>query len=242
MKRLLYMILSLAALVFASYFVIDEKLPDGQSGTDAEALADKILTAVNIQGWDSITAIKWTFHDAHYFLWDKKRNLVEVRWDQYKVHLNTRSGKGKAWDAGNKVINEEIKTELLQKAWSYFANDSFWFSAPFKIRDPGTERRIVKLKKSNGLLVTYTSGGVTPGDSYLWLFNEQGLPESWKMWVSVLPVGGLQFTWQDWQEYDFGVKISTTHIGIIDVIISDFETAYKIEDIADGQDPFATFN
>ncbi len=55
------------------------------------------------------------------------------------------------------------------------------------------ERRLVKTKTNkDALLVTYTSGGTTPGDSYLWHLDASGKPESYQMWVSILPIGGLE--------------------------------------------------
>jgi hypothetical protein len=49
--------------------------------------------------------------------------------------------------------------------------------------DEGTTRSLVKNEdKTNGLLVSYASGGVTPGDAYLWKLDANGLPQSYKMW------------------------------------------------------------
>ena len=68
-----------------------------------------------------------------------------------------------------------------------------------KAFDPGTSRALLKLPNGNdGLLVHYNSGGVTPGDTYLWHLDENGLPVAWQMWVGIIPVGGMQFSWEDW--------------------------------------------
>jgi len=84
--------------------------------------------------------------------------------------------------------------------------------APYKIFDPGTERRIVNYKNKEALLITYTrSGGTTPGDSYLWILNEKFLPTSYKMWTRIIPIGGVSATWSDWkkqnQEYYYPQNI-----------------------------------
>jgi hypothetical protein len=84
--------------------------------------------------------------------------------------------------------------------------------APYKVRDPGTERKVVNTKMGKGLLVTYTSGGVTPGDSYLWILDQNNRPVKWKMWVSIIPLGGLEFTWEDWQKHE-GAWFAPTHVG-----------------------------
>ena len=63
----------------------------------------------------------------------------------------------------------------------------------------------------DALLVTYTSGGTTPGDSYLWHIDEKGMPASFQMWVAILPIKGLQATWTDWTLTDSGAKLPTFH-------------------------------
>ena len=99
------------------------------------------------------------------------------------------------------MLEGKEKEKAIQTAWSLFANDSFWLVAPYKIRDSGTSRKVIILENGEkGLLVTYSSGGVTPGDSYLWILDEDGRPKSWKMWVKIIPVGGLEFTWENWQQ------------------------------------------
>ena len=103
--------------------------------------------------------------------------------------------------------------ELIDKAISYFNNDSFWLVAPYKVFDSGTERRLVDLKNSSnkGLLITYTKGGTTPGDSYLWILDENGMPNSFKMWTSILPIKGLESSWSNWTTTESGAKLPTFH-------------------------------
>ena len=67
----------------------------------------------------------------------------------------------------------------------------------------------MKVKKL--LLVTYISGGTTPGDSYLWHLDESGNPSSFQMWVSILPIKGLEASWQGWITTESGAKFPTFH-------------------------------
>ena len=84
--------------------------------------------------------------------------------------------------------------------------------APFKVFDKGTSRSIVTLEDgSEGLLVSYASGGTTPGDSYLWKLQANGFPESYQMWVGIIPIGGMEATWEDWQIMDSGCFLPTSH-------------------------------
>ena len=105
---------------------------------------------------------------------------------------------------------ERYKT--IKKAIDLFNNDSFWLVAPFKVFDKGVERRIVPMDDgTKALLITYTSGGSTPGDSYLWELQPNGFPISFKLWVKIIPIGGLKATWDDWQLTESGAFLPKTH-------------------------------
>ncbi|MDT0607679.1 hypothetical protein [Croceitalea rosinachiae] len=109
-------------------------------------------------------------------------------------------------------MTKNKKKNIIKKALKYFNNDSFWLVAPYKVFDKGTERSIVDLEDgSKGLLVTYTSGGDTPGDSYLWILNENGFPNSYKMWVSTIPIGGIEASWDDWVVVESGAFLPKSH-------------------------------
>jgi hypothetical protein len=56
---------------------VSTPLPEGQQGAKAEALTDKIQAAINQTAWDSTAAVS-SFRGNHHYLWDKKRNLVQV--------------------------------------------------------------------------------------------------------------------------------------------------------------------
>src|SRR5690606_137362 len=112
----------------------------------------------------------------------------------------------------NKAVMGTAREKLIKKARSFFYNDSFWLVAPFKVFDPGTERSIVSLKDGKqGLLVTYTSGGDTPGDSYLWTLQPNGFPVSFRMWVSIIPIGGIEVGWDAWQVTESGAFLPGKH-------------------------------
>ena len=203
-------ILILAGVIMS--FALSEPIPEGKKGPEAEALAQKILKAINFEAWEQTGMISWVFIGRHSYLWDRKRNFVEVSWGKNKVLLNTQTVTGIAYKKGQQVTDPEDANKLIQKAWSFFCNDSFWLIAPSKVMDPGTERELVILEDgSEALKVTYTSGGVTPGDTYLWMVDENGLPTSWKMWTQVLPIKGAKSTWQDWVTLPSGAKIAFKH-------------------------------
>jgi len=228
----------LLVLMIVVFFLINEKKPVGTEGPEAELMAEKVLRAINKPAWDSTTYVHWTFKGMHTFLWDKNRHLCKVTWDDYEVLLDISRIGGLA-KKGGKVLSAEEGEKKIRKAWEFWCNDSFWLNAPAKIMDNGTSRSVVEVDGEKSLLVTYASGGVTPGDSYLWFFDEQGLPSSYKMWVKIIPFGGVEFTWEDWKTLESGAKISTYHEGMLDLDISDLKSGQSWEEMGLGKDPFS---
>lgn len=198
---------------FLAYLYIDESVPDGTQGQEAEALAGEMLKALNKPGYDSISLISFTYPGGHNYEWDRENNKVRVRWDNKDVYLDLNQ-------------SPDDFNVIEYQAYEYFLNDTFWLVAPFKVRDDGVIRSTVDVKDGRGLLVTYTTGGVTPGDSYLWIIGDDGFPKAWKLWTSNVPIGGLKVGWGGWVEKE-GVWFSTFHpSAVIDLEITDLEVSY----------------
>ncbi|MEL7146473.1 MAG: hypothetical protein AAFO69_08910 [Bacteroidota bacterium] len=193
-------------------WVISEPRPEGKPGPEADMLARKMLKALNEPAYDSAKVLKWSFKGLHQYSWNKANDRVEVVWDDLKVDLDLKTESGVVYQNGTQKNNEGE----VAKALMYFYNDSFWLVAPYKLFDDGVQRSIVNTEEGDALLVRYTTGGATPGDSYLWFLDEKGFPVKYKMWVSIIPVGGLEFTWEGWQQYQ-GVWLPGTHKGLIEV-------------------------
>jgi hypothetical protein len=194
------------------YFKYDQDLPQGETGIKADALAKSMLEVLDEGAYLNTDYIEWSFMDRHHYKWYKSKNECEVTWDRITVVLNLdRLELSEVFVAGTLYKGVE-REDYIAKAKDYFNNDSFWLVAPYKVFDPGTERQLVKTDdKREALLVTYTTGGSTPGDSYLWYFDDEGKPESFQMWVSILPIGGLEATWEKWIITDSGAQLPTFH-------------------------------
>lgn len=240
LKRLGIFLLVIIAILTVLFFIYNEQKPVSQKGPEADELAQKMLQAIDKPAWDSTVYVQWTFKGMHDFLWDKKRHFVKVNWGEQEVLLDTKKVSGKAYKNGKELEGEQAN-KLVQQAWSFFCNDSFWLNAPAKAFDPGTERSIVTLEDgSKGLMVSYTSGGVTPGDAYLWILDENGQPKSWKMWVKIIPVGGMAFSWEKWESLSTGAKIATFHTSkVLDLDISNLKAANSLAAMGLSSDPFA---
>ncbi len=222
-----------------SYLILNKSLPEGQEGPEAEAMTDRMLEAVNAKAWEELKVITWGFPRGHKFVWDRERNFVEVKWKKNRVLVHPGSGKGVAYAKGEKQEGEDAE-ELITKGRHLFWNDSYWLAGFTKVRDPGTTRKVVDLgEDGKGLLVTYSSGGTTPGDSYLWLFDENGLPKAYQMWVEIIPIGGLEFSFEGWAPLHNGAMLAFNHSSIVfDIPMTDVKSGDDLPSIGVPADLF----
>jgi hypothetical protein len=206
--------LTLPTLLFFGFMYLkyNEELPTGQQGTEADQLATSMLNALNEEAYLNTDYLEWTFKGRHHYKWYKTDQTCEVSWDGMTVILDFGNPNNSKVFAGDQEYNGNEKQEYINKAQNYFNNDSFWLVAPYKVFDKGTERRLVTTKEGKkALLVTYTKGGSTPGDSYLWHLDENSKPKSFQMWVDILPIDGLEASWNHWTTTESGAKLPTTH-------------------------------
>ena len=194
------------------YLKYNENLPTGQQGAEADQLATHMLQALNEAAYLSTDYLEWTFKGSHHYKWYKSKNTCEVYWDNFTVILDLENHNNSKVFVVEQEYNGVEKHDYINKAETYFNNDSFWLVAPYKVFDKGVERRLVRTEDGkDALLVTYTSGGSTPGDSYLWHFDDYGKPKSYQMWVDILPIEGLEATWENWVTTESGAQLPTFH-------------------------------
>ncbi len=217
LKKLGKILLGILVFVLISagilYAVYNEPLPKAVVGTEADDLAQKMLTALNYDAYKETRFLEWSFANGkHHYKWDKEADTVLVSWKDYQVSLDLKNTTKSTASRGNKGLTAAEEKQLVKKATSYFNNDSFWLVAPYKVFDKGTTRSIVHLENGEkGLMVTYNSGGDTPGDSYVWFLQPNGFPISFKMWVSIIPIGGLEASWDTWQVMESGAFLPSQH-------------------------------
>ncbi len=195
------------------YAIYNEPLPEAQPSAEADMLANKMLKALNYDAYKETRYLEWSFRSgAHKYKWDKTMGKVQVSWSDTKVALNlSHPEKSTVWKNNTEVIGND-QEKSIRKAVSLFNNDSFWLVAPFKVFDKGTTRSIVPMEDgSRGLLVHYSEGGDTPNDSYLWKLADSGFPESYQMWTKIIPIGGVEASWDDWQVMESGAFLPKSH-------------------------------
>lgn len=221
---------------------LDKPIPKGESGKRAELLAAKMLHAINDSAWQATGAVRWNFDNRHELLWDKKRHLAKVAWDNCVVYLNCHTKSGYA-EVDGKAVDADEQNELLERAYFIWANDSYWLNPVSKIYDEGVERKLVQTENgSEALLVTYTQGGVTPGDSYLWFADDQGRPYKCQMWVKIIPIKGVEASWENWQQSSTGVWYATKHqMGQVQIELLDVEMTTDLKEWYGADDVFAKF-
>lgn len=233
-------LVALVLLVLGLGLVLDEPRPVGVPGPEAEALAQRMERAARIDAWERTGAVAFEF-GGHRYLWDRRRELVEVRFDDRVVKLPQRGGRAVILRGGRPVTEAAERIETRERAVRYFVNDSFWLNPVAKLREPGVVLSAATHHGRRGLLVSYTSGGVTPGDAYFWTLGPDGTPERWAMWVSVLPIGGVETTWEGWTTLPTGARIALRHANgpFSAELVSHVRAATDLGALVPGPDPFA---
>jgi hypothetical protein len=231
---ILLIILSIAACIP----IASKPRPEADTSDAAkiEALKEKMLAAVNADAWDTTRYVSWNFLGMHEHLWDREANTARIKWGSYKVYLDGGTLEGRVWKKEEEITDPEKKQKALSTATEHFFNDAYWLNAPTKITDEGVELGIVKLEDGNdALLATYTSGGITPGDAYLWELDEDGNPTHWSMWTKIFPIKGMRNTWEGWEDLYSGARIATIHgQGKFQVnMIRDLKAGSQLSDIGE---------
>lgn len=216
-KTILKILLTIGLLLLLTfgvvYFIYNEAVPEVNPSPEADMYANKMLNSLNYEAYKNTRFLEWSFRNgAHRYFWDKKSGIVNVSWKNYKVDLYLSDIEKSSVSNNNTLVEGNEKKILIKKASVYFNNDSFWLVAPFKVFDKGTQRSIItKEDGTRGLLVNYTEGGDTPGDTYLWHLEQDGTPISYQMWTNIIPIGGIEATWEQWTEMESGVLLPISH-------------------------------
>src|SRR5262245_15778141 len=102
-------------------------LPQATPSLAADVLAHSVQQAVNTDAWNQTGAVRWQFGKLREHLWDRGRGFARVRWDDYEVLLRLGDRSGVARQKGQPVAAAKAQ-KLLDSAYSYFINDSFWLN------------------------------------------------------------------------------------------------------------------
>ena len=246
-RTLILLIPTSLLLVMAGCFVAFNKpRPSSNPTAEADAVAHQVEAAVNRTAWDQTGAVTWVFRGTNRHLWDRTRQFDRVIWGegagQIEAQVNLSApDKGVVLKGGDR-LSPEGAAKYLQKAYAAWINDSFWLNPLVKLFDEGTKRTLLEpINGQQRLLLQYMSGGLTPGDSYLYTLDSTNTPTAWEMWVSVLPLGGIRATWEGWTTLYSGARVATRHsLGPLSIDLTDVKAAPTAAELNGGNDPFQT--
>lgn len=241
-KRYILGILMLLLVVGVGvmWVMLSHALPKGTPGPKADALAKAMQQASNQDAWDKTGAVTWHFGGRNVHLWDRKRSLSRVQWGIHEVLFPIGAPTtGIAKVNGKIVTNKTVRTKLLKKGYAFWCNDSFWLNPVDKLFDKGVVRKLVVKDGKEHLLAEFASGGVTPGDKYLYLLDDKKMMTAWYMYVRILPIKGLAASFAGWTTLSTGAKVSTRHsIGPMTLKLTNVKGAATLAGLV-KPDPFA---
>lgn len=248
LARLLVVLVGIAVLLVGCAACVTALLstprPTGSDSEAAEAMADRMLASLHAEAWERTGAVRFRLREGRpLLLWDRARGFVEARFDDgRRAQLSLDDRAVVAW-RGEARLDDDDAADAGEDVYRAFANDTFWLAAPFKVRDPGTRRSVVEVEGERQLLVEYGSGGVTPGDAYLWRLDDEGRPVSWRMWVKIIPIGGVEVGWGDWVTTPTGAVLARKRMwnlpGDATVTLSPLDVAATLSELVGHDDPFA---
>ncbi|MDA8019838.1 MAG: hypothetical protein MPN21_20545 [Thermoanaerobaculia bacterium] len=253
---LLAILVVLGLLALGWYRSLSYPLPEMAPSAEADALARAMMESVNHEAWLRTGAVEWVFAGQHVHKWDRERGLALVAWEVreegeprlIEVFFDLDSRQGIVFQDRVEITSasqSEQRSEWLRQAWEYWVNDSFWLNPVAKLFDEGTTRGLISPQQGEfdedlrGLLVSYGSGGVTPGDSYLWLVDSNDRPVAWRMWTKILPIQGVETSWEGWQELATGAVVATRHQTPIGALgLSEVRGTARLTELLEGRGPF----
>jgi hypothetical protein len=211
--------------------------PQGMAGPQAEALATKMEAATGQAAWQQLAVVSWHFAGGHEWLWDKSQGMVRLIDGDGTVLIDSWDHSGLLFDKQGASLPPD--EQRMSTAWAAFINDSFWLNPVATLHNEGTRREWLLIDNRPALALHFERGGVTPGDTYLFLVDDNGLPAAWRMWVQVLPVKGAETTFSSWQDVG-GAKLATVHAAMgLELKLSPVRGGPTLTDAGAAEDAFA---
>ena len=237
--RIFFGLVVLIGITLISTNVLSNKIPKSVTGISADLLAFKVEDALGKCNFEKIRFVRWRFMGTHHYVWDKFNGIVLLEYSDYEVFLNLNDLPSSKVFESKQLLSSEDGKEIVDEAYAFFCNDSFWLIAPFKFFDDGATRGIIENGNSHQLMVQYDSGGVTPGDIYVWNLDDDFRPEFVQMWTSNLPIKGMKFSWTNYKSFWGGIDIAQEHkYGPLNIKIEDLEMGNSLSDIKVKTDTF----
>jgi hypothetical protein len=143
--------------------------------------------------------------------WDRRRGHYRVEATDEEgrpvvVLMNLHTRQGNAWVGGQPASAETLE-KLLESAYAWWVNDSYWLLMPYKMRDAGVILTYAGLEAKDNrtwdkVLLTFEGVGLTPKDKY-WVFvnRSTGLVDRWEFVLKGADTPPVPYEWSGWQSY-----------------------------------------
>ena len=202
------LVLCLFAGAIVFYFFIRSPLPTkGEHGPKADALAQRIQRSVQRSAWTNTGAVSWSIFNRDY-LWDLRRGLVRVQWDDgNKALFDIKRRRSLIYKKGKRIEGAQ-SDQLLDEAYQYWLQDRFLLEPTQSFFQKGVIRHLIPNGKKDSLFITFQKVDGTLGDSFQFYINENSRPIAMRIWSEKLPIHGLHLKLQDWTTLKTGLKVS----------------------------------
>jgi hypothetical protein len=189
---------------------------EGGSDREAIALADKVIKNMGgAKAWNNTRYLAWGWRDQ-YHVWDKFENNFRWEKDTLVVIANLNTREGKAYSKGKDISETAAGKKLIQNMYPVWANNSYWFIMPYKLRDEGVTLKYkgpgqTKAGEQADLIeLTFKEVGVTPNNRYLLAIDkESGLITEWSFFRNYADLKpGFTMAWTNYRPYG-KIKLSS---------------------------------
>jgi hypothetical protein len=194
----------------------------GKADAHAAAVAKELTDAMGGQSaWDNLPCFRFDFvavkdgkemaRFQHW--WDKKDGRCRVEGPDDQGHqvvaiFNLGDKRGISFTDGVPDADAATVKARIQNGYERWVNDTYWVMMPFKIRDPGTNLKYVRLQKGpqgevwDVLELSFDANvGLTPQDHY-WLYVNQKthLVDKWEMLLTGNKPPPAAASWESWTQ------------------------------------------
>jgi hypothetical protein len=210
---------------------LEVQAQEDTSDPKAIALADKVIKNMGgAKAWNNTRYLAWGWRDQ-YHVWDKFENNFRWEKDTLVVVANLNTREGKAYSKGKDISETAAGKKLIQNIYPVWANNSYWFIMPYKLRDKGVTLKYkgpgqTKAGEEADLVeLTFKEVGVTPNNRYILAIDKKsGLITEWSFFRNYAdPKPGFTMAWTDYRPYGKiklsagrgeDAKMGMTHIAV----------------------------
>ncbi len=174
-------------------------------------IADQVMLAMGgRKAWDETAILKWTFFGRRTLIWNKNTGDVFIDFpsDTLQIALNIHNKNGRA-KKNNQFVEDEVQlSELLEKGYKVWVNDSYWLVMPFKLKDSGVTLKYERSDSTQAgapaevLCMTFHQVGVTPENKYEVYVTQDNLIKQWAFFAQ-FEQDSASYTWpfDNYKEY-----------------------------------------